>query len=118
MKKLLITLVTLIGFILPQDCEEPEEVWFKISNDEKTYGQLITIDMSRGYADTDGRHIYLFVYDKNTNEGLVIMFPIGYWETEKISKFEKELEKEFKDLEDYLKKNKGKGIEIKTKVGD
>ena len=44
MKKILITLVTLIGFILPQDCEEPEEVWFKISNDEKTYGQLITID--------------------------------------------------------------------------
>ena len=38
-----------------------------------------------------------------------------------MSDFDKELEKEFKDLEDYLKKNKGKGIEIKkqnNKVGD
>ena len=37
-----------------------------------------------------------------------------------ISQFEKDLKKEFKDLEDYLKHNKGNGIEIKkiTKVGD
>ena len=113
MKKIILTLVTLIGFIFPQECEEPEEVWFKISNDKKTYGDLIAVDMSRGYADTDGVYVYLFVTDKNTGEGLIIAFPIGYWETEKISKFEKELEKEFKDLEDYLKQNKGKSMEIK-----
>ena len=124
MKNILIILVTLIGFILPQDCEEPSEVWFKVSNDinSKSYGKLIQLDMSWGYAGTDGSYIYLFVTDKNTKEELVVMFPIGYWESEKISKFipDKNKGKEEFDLDEYLKKNKGKGIEIKqiTKVGD
>tara|TARA_Y100001963_G_scaffold109364_1_gene151233 strand:+ start:424 stop:795 length:372 start_codon:yes stop_codon:yes gene_type:complete len=118
MKKIFITLVTLIScitlssIILPQDCEEPNDVWFKISNDERTYGETIAVDMSRGYAGTDGQYIYLFVMDKNTKEEMIIAFPIGYWEVEKKSEFEKELEKEFKDLEDYLRQNKGKGIKI------
>ena len=112
MRNIILTLVTLIGFIFPQDCEEPTDVWFKISNDEKTYGDLIAVDMSKGYADTDGVYIYLFVFDKDTQEGLIIAFPIGYWEVEKISKFDRELEKEFKSLEDYLR-SQGSGIEIK-----
>ena len=45
------------------------------------------------------------------------MFPFGYWEAPSMSDFDKELEKEFKDLEDYLKKNKGNGIEIKKQRG-
>ena len=69
--------------------------------------------MSKGYAGTDGQYFYLYVKDITNNEGIIIAFPIGYWEVEKASKFNKDLEKEFKDLEDYLKKNKGKGIEIK-----
>ena len=121
MKKILITLVTLISFILPQDCEEPEEVWFKISNEKNTYGKLLTIDMSYGYAGTDGIYIYLFVIEKNTKEELVIMFPIGYWESEKINrkipKQENQEEEEF-DLDEYLKNNKHKGRLIKTKVGE
>ena len=110
MKKILISLVTLISFILPQECEEPIDVWFKVSNDENNYGKLLSIDMSRGYA---GHYIYLFVIDKNNKEQLVISFPIGYWEIETKSDFVKEMEKEFKDLEDYLIKNKGSGTEIK-----
>ena len=42
MKNIFILLVTLIGFIFPQVCEEPINVWFKISNDSKTNGQVIT----------------------------------------------------------------------------
>ena len=34
---------------------------------------------------------------------------------QKIQDARKDLEKEFKDLEDYLKKNKGKGIKIEQK---
>ena len=123
MKKILITLVTLIGFILPQDCEEPENVWFKISNNkEHMYGELLTIDMSAGYALFDEFYIYLFVWEKNTKEELVIMFPIGYWEVGKIDKIlpKQEKKKEEFDLDEWLKKNKNKGIEIKkiTKVGE
>ena len=51
----------------------------------------------------------------------MITFPIGYWEIEKKSEFVKELEKEFKNLEDYLRYNQGNSTEIKrqhNKVGD
>ena len=58
---------------------------------------------------------HLYVNDLTNKEGIVIMFPIGYWETDNPSKFEKDLEREFKDLEDYLKRNAGKGIKIEKK---
>ena len=115
MKSLFIILVMLIGFSYPQECDEPTNVWFKLSNDtsSKDYGETIAIDMSRGYASTDGVYIYLLVTLKDSEEGLMISFPIGYWETEEKSEFQKELEKEFKSLEEYLRQNQGKGTEIK-----
>ena len=119
MKNTFITILILIGFIFSQECSEPINVWFKISNDSKTIGDVIQLDMSKGYAGTDGQFLYLYVSDITNGEGIIIMFPIGYWEAPTMSDFDKELEKEFKDLEDYLKKNKGKGIEIKkNKVGE
>ena len=128
MKKIiLILLLTLIGFIFPQDCdcEEPINVWFKISNAEKDYGKLITLDMSNGFATTDGVFIYLVVKNKETKEDLVIQFPIGYWIIDKIDKKipkqEQKKEKEEFDLDEYLKKNKGKGRMINaniTEVGE
>ena len=127
MKKIILILLTLIGFIFPQDCEceEPKDVWFKISNAEKDYGKLLTLDMSNGFATTDGLFIYLVVKNKDTGEDLVIQFPIGYWIIDKIDKKvpkqeKKKEEKEF-DLDEYLKKNKGKGRLINlniTNVGE
>ena len=127
MKNIILILITLIGFIFPQDCdcEEPINVWFKISNAEKDYGKLITLDMSNGFATTDGLFIYLVVKNKDTGEDLVIQFPIGYWIIDKIDKKipkqEKKKENKEFDLDEYLKKNKGKGRLINlniTKVGD
>ena len=125
MKNILIIMVTLIGFILPQDCEceEPKDVWFKISNAEKDYGKLITLDMSNGFATTDGLFIYIIVKNMDTGEDLVIQFPIGYWITDKIDKKipKQEKKKEEFDLDEYLKKNKGKGKMINiniAKVGE
>ena len=127
MKKIiLILLLTLIGFIFPQecDCEEPKDVWFKISNAKEDYGKLLTLDMSNGFATTDGLFIYIIVQNKETKEDLVIQFPIGYWTMGKIDKKlpkqEKQKEEKF-DLDEYLKKNKGKGRMINaniTKVGE
>tara|TARA_Y100000593_G_scaffold66718_1_gene122764 strand:+ start:162 stop:527 length:366 start_codon:yes stop_codon:yes gene_type:complete len=119
MKKILITLVTLIGFILPQECEEPENVWFKISNNpEHMYGKLMTIDMSAGYALVDELGIYLIVLEKNTGEEIVIMFPFGYWEVGKVEKnIPKKKEKKEFDLDEYLKQNKGKGLIVTTTIG-
>ena len=111
MKNIFIILLILIGFNFSQDCEEPTNVWYKISNDinSKTYGKVIPVDMSGGYAYTDGVAVYLIVFEKNTKEQLIMMFPIGYWEAGG------EIEKEFRDLEDYLKHNAGKGIKIEKK---
>ena len=108
MKKMLMTLVILISFILPQECEEPSNVWFKLSNDtsSKDYGRMIAIAMSKGYATTDGYYVYLLVHNRDSGEGLIISFPIGNWEVDD------EIEKEFKDLEEYLKYNQGKGTKI------
>ena len=128
MKNILIVMVTLIGFMLPQDCdcEEPKDVWFKTQGDinSPNFGKLIRMDMSSGYATTDGLFIYLMVFDKDSKEQLVIIFPIGKWIIEEVDKSKKIVPKKQKeefDLDEYLKKNKGKGRMINaniTKVGD
>ena len=127
MKQILYTIIYLLigSFIFSQECEEPKNVWFKISNNEEhRYGELLAIDMTAGYALYDEFYIYLFVLEKNTKEELVIMFPVGYWEAGKIDKIipkqEKKKENKEFDLDEYLKKNKGKGrlINLITKVGD
>ena len=116
MKLKTMIIITLIGFMSGTECEceEPINTWFKYSNDinsTETYGKLITLDMSSGYATTDGSAIYLIVRDSNNGEWVTIGFPMGYWE----AWFPPETKKEFIDLEDYLKsmnKNNG-GIEKK-----
>ena len=102
-------------------CEEPENVWFKVSyNENHRYGEILTIDMSAGAALYDESYIYLLVLEKNTGEELVIMFPIGYWSMKPIEELPKEEEEKF-DLDEYLKQNRGKGVKIAktiTKVGE
>ena len=120
MKNIIITLITIINFIFPQECEceEPENIWFKVSNNqEHMYGKLMYIDMSSGFAITDGEFIYLIVYEKSTDEEIVITFPIGYWSVGQIDKTKPKQEKQKKeefDLDKYLEENKGKGRLIST----
>ena len=121
MTKIILIFLIIIGFIFPQECEEPINVWFKISNGKEDYGQLLTLDMSSGFATTDGLFIYLIVQNKETKEDLVIQFPIGPWAIGSVDKKFPKQEKEEFDLDEYLKKNKGKGRMINlniTKVGE
>ena len=106
----------LMGFMYCSDCEcgEPLNTWIKYSNDIKskeTYGKLVTLNMASGYADTDGQFVYLMVKDLKNGEWVTIGFPIGYWE----AWMPKPEQKEFIDLEDYLKslKSDGTGLEKK-----
>ena len=108
---LLVTMFSLsCDVVQAQDCEEPVNVWFKVSNDETNpnYGQVVALDMSGGYSSTDGMFIYLILNDANTKEQVILTFPIGYWTVDG----KDELQKEFDSLEEYLKHNKGKGIKI------
>ena len=112
MKKIILTLIITIGFIFSKECPETVNTWFKISTDvtSSSYGKVMQLDMSKGLAGTDGVYVYLAMIDKNTNEQVIISFPMGTWEDGA-----GKIEQEFKDLDDYLRKNKGKGIKIEYK---
>ena len=98
--------VFVLGF--GQECDEPIDMWFKVSNEEgENYGKILKLDMSMGYADTDGHYVYLFVKDVK-GDGVIISFPIGYWEVKKI---EKSLD-DYDNFDEYLKSLKGKGTKI------
>ena len=113
---LLVTMFSLsCDVVQAQDCEEPVNVWFKVSNDQtnSNYGQVVAIDMSHGYSSTDGEFIYLILSDVTTTEQVILTFPIGYWTVED----KDEIQKEFDSLEEYLENTKGSLIE-KNKVGE
>ena len=113
---LLVTMFSLsCDVVQAQDCEEPVNVWFKVSNDQSNsnYGQVVALDMSQGYSYTDGAVIYLILNDINTSEQVILTFPIGHWVVEA----KDEIQKEFESLEEYLKNTEGSLIE-KNKVGE
>ena len=113
---LVVTMFSLsCDMVQAQDCEEPVNVWFKVSNDQTNmnYGQVVALDMSHGYSSTDGAFIYLVLSDVTTTEQVILTFPIGYWTVED----KDEIQKEFDSLEEYLENTKGSLIE-KNKVGE
>ena len=113
---LLVTMFSLsCDVVQAQDCEEPVNVWFKVSNDQTspTYGYVVALDMSNGYSSTDGAFIYLVLADFNTGEQVILTFPIGYW----VVDGKDEIQKEFDSLEEYLKNTEGSLIQ-KNKVGE
>ena len=113
---LVVTMFSLsCDIVQAQDCVEPINVWFKISNDQanSNYGQVIALDMSEGYSYTDGEVVYLILNDVNTMEQVILTFPIGHWVVEA----KDEIQKEFDSLEEYLENTKGSLIQ-KNKVGE
>ena len=99
-------------------CEEPmKNVWYKLSTGEDGIQRTIKLDMQRGVSYSDGPYYVLELRDVENGEIIFIAFPtIGPWESEipkERDPFLDALDKEFENLEDYLK-NQG-GIEIKKK---
>ena len=94
------------------ECGKPVNVWYKVSTDDLTYGQIIQLDMSVGQSFSDEMYIYIIVKDFANDDNIVLVFPNGgNWEQKGVDPFLDELEKEFKNLEDYLKSNPSKEIE-------
>ena len=94
--------------IYPLDLKDNTNIWYKVSSDELDPGALIALDMSKGFAITDGPYIYLLVQELGTDNMMTIVFPNGdYWEVAKPDDFKKELNKEFDSLERYLKSEGG-----------
>ena len=100
--------------LLANPCKElPANVWRKVSTDALNPGQILELDMSRGYSFTEGGVIYIVVMTADSSEQIIAVFPNGgYWTAPKPNPFLEELDREFNSLEEYLK---NKGTEIKKK---
>ena len=94
------------------ECGKPVNVWYKVSTDDLTSGQVVQLDMSKGQSFSDQMYIYIIVKDLVNGDDIVIVFPNGGdWHQKGIDPFLDELEKEFETLEEYLKSKQSKEIE-------
>ena len=83
-------------------------VWTKVSTDEMNPGEIVSLDMSRGYAACEGPFVYIVVRMVGSEEEVVVAFPNGgYWTAPEPDPFLQELQKEFDDLEEYLRSKGG-----------
>ena len=96
-------------------CEDPTNIWYKVSTFAEDKGKVIKLDMRTGQSFSDHRYIYLVVKTIDTGEITYIAFPNGGdWiaPTPK-DPFLDALDEEFKNLEEYLRSIQG--TEIKKK---
>ena len=96
-------------------CEEPVNIWYKVSTAEPDYGKIVKLDMSKGQAFTDGQFIFIVVQDLDTGDIIYIGFPNGGdWVSEgPKDPFLEALDEEFKNLEDYLRSQGSEEIKKK-----
>ena len=84
---------------------ENANVWYKVSSDELNPGEIVALDMSRGYSACEGPLIYLMVGTIGSEEETVVVFPNGgYWRTDGVDTVSVEIQKAFGILEQDLKR--------------
>ena len=89
-------------------------VWRKVSTDELNPGEIVSLDMSKGYSACEGPYMYIVVRGVDSEEEFTVVFPNGgYWIAPEPDPFLQELQKEFDSLEDYLKNQESKEIKKK-----
>ena len=116
MKKILALFTACIIVVSFTDSTKTTEinVWHKVSTDELNPGEIVSLDMSRGYAACEGPFVYIIVRMVDSEEEVVVAFPNGgYWTAPEPDPFLYELQKEFDSLEDYLRKLESKEIKKK-----
>ena len=96
-------------------CEDPTNIWYKVSTFAEDRGKVIKLDMRTGQSFSDHQYIYLVVKTIDTGEITYIAFPNGGdWIAPKPKDpFLDALDEEFKNLEEYLRSIQG--TEIKKK---
>ena len=93
---------------------ENANIWYKVSTDEYNPGEVVALDMSKGYAFSDYQYIYIVVTPLGSEEQMVVAFPNGgYWTALEPDPFLQALQEEFDSLEDYLRKLESKEIKKK-----
>ena len=96
-------------------CEDPVNIWYKVSTFQEDEGKTIKLDMRRGQAFSDHQYIYIVVKTMDTGEVTYIAFPNGGdWVAEPArDPFLDALDEEFKNLEDYLRSKESQEIKKK-----
>ena len=96
-------------------CEDPTNIWYKVSTSEHDYGKVVRLDMTKGQAFSDQMFIYIAVKDLDTGDIIWIGFPNGGdWVSEgPKDPFLEALDEEFKNLEDYLRSQDSQEIKKK-----
>ena len=95
-------------------CEEPINVWYKLSTDEYGVQRTVKLDMQKGVSYSDGPYYILELRDVDNGDVIFVAFPIiGPWESETPKAkdpFLEALDEEFRNLEDYLRAKQGTEI--------
>ena len=87
------------------DIYDNANVWYKVSSDELNPGEIIALDMSKGYSSCEGAYIYFVINTVDTGEEKIILFPNGgLWHAEKIDTMSMEIQRHFGKLEEDLRK--------------
>jgi len=96
-------------------CEDPTNIWYKVSSFEPDSGKIVKLDMTKGQAFSDQMFIYIAVRDLDTGDMIYIGFPNGGdWVSEPAKDpFLEALDEEFKNLEDYLRSKDSQEIKKK-----
>lgn len=114
--KYVIAMTTLFYLGILGACDEKREinVWYKVSTDELNPGKIVELDMSAGWSFSDGPYIYLIALDKENGDQVTLVFPNGgQWVAPEAEDWMLELDKEFRNLEEYLKNKPSTSIEKK-----
>ena len=90
---------------------EHVNTWYKISTDEINPGELLSLDMSRGYSVADMNYIYIMVLDKDSMEYTLVFPNGGMWVAPAPDSFLVGMQEEFDNLEEYMKKKGSDPIE-------
>ena len=86
------------------DIYKNANVWYKVSTDELNPGEVVALDMSRGYSACNNGLIFLAVYALDTKEEVMVAFPDGgYWSAPEIDTISIEIQKHFGKLEQDLR---------------
>ena len=86
---------------------ENANVWYKVSTDELNPGEIVALDMSKGYSMCGEGLVYLIVYTIDTGEETIVAFPDGgYWAVPETDTTSVEIQKHFGKLEQDLKGNR------------
>ena len=98
-------------------CEDPVNIWYKVSTFQEDKGKIIKLDMSKGKAFSDQMFIYIAVKELESGEVTYIAFPNGgdWVASTPKDPFLEALDEEFKNLEDYLRSQGSTEIKKKQK---